>query len=295
MPRARISTRSGDRVGGDGRHEGVEVRADLGEEVEHGLGVGLQDLLPQLRVARRDARDVADALAREGEVLGRGRCQPSGDEHGGEVRQVGDAGDGPVVLPRLHHQRRGPALQHQCLDEAYGVGACVGVRRDGPGTSVEEGRAGGEGAGALAAGHRVRADVAGEVVRSDPAGHLLEGGGLDAADVGDDGIGAAQGVDDGVADRGGRHGHHDQLRSVVRRRHASRPEAVGGAEVLLGGVAQHDLDAEPTAHQGDRRADQARTDDLHRPGQGRQVVVSHGWWSGRGRGAGWPRRGGRRG
>ena len=174
-------------------------------------------------------------------------------------------------------------------------GRACGVRRDRPGTSVEEGRAGGEGSGALAAGHRVRADVAGEVVRSDPAGHLLERSGLDAADVGDDGSGAAQGVDDGVADRGGRHRHHDQLRSVVRRRRASRPEAVGGAEVLRGGVAQHDLDAEPAAHQGDRRADQARPDDLHRPGQGRQVVVSHGWWSGRGRGAGWPRRGGRRG
>ena len=45
------------RIGGDRGHEGVEVGAHLAQEVEHGVGVGLEDLLPQPGVAARVGGD----------------------------------------------------------------------------------------------------------------------------------------------------------------------------------------------------------------------------------------------
>ena len=69
----------------------------------------------------------------------------------------------------------------------------------------------------------------------------------------------------------GRHGHHDQLRPVGRRRGASGAEPGGRADVLGRRVAQHDVEPEAAAHERDRRADEARPDDLDRAGEGRQV------------------------
>ena len=156
---------------GHGPDQGLELPADLAEQPEHGVGVAGDDLFPQHGVAAGDPGHVADALARQREVVGGGVGQSAGHQHREQVRQVGDPRDGPVVLGRGEMDGDRVAETHQRLDHGDGVRQGGLVRRDGPGATVEQGRARRERAGALAAGHGVAADVPRQGVRGRiPAG-----------------------------------------------------------------------------------------------------------------------------
>jgi hypothetical protein len=201
-------------------------------------------------------------------VLGGRVRQPSGDEHGEQVGQVRRTGDGQVVLLRAQPDDAPPGEPGQ---GGHGLGRRrVGgvVRHHGPRTAVEQGRAGGEGAGPLAAGHRVAADVP-----LDPADAVErpQRRRLHAAHVGDHGVGmVGEGARDLGADVVGRDRHHDQQRSLPGEL-AAGAEAGRGPQVLGVAVAQQHLDVAPPQRQAERGAEQAGADDQDRLGQ----MVNH--------------------
>ena len=264
-PRSSSAPQLGALAGADRADQQVELAAHLGEQPEHGRRVAGDDLLPQRRVAGGDPGDVADALARECEVVGRRVGEPAGHQHGEQVRQVRGAGHRPVVLLGREPHRHRAAQPRQRLDQRHRAGRGRRVRRDRPGAAVEQGGGGGQRAGALAARHRVAADVP-----------------LDAGDARDRASGPvlmlptsvttappASAARDHRAEVVGRHRDHDQLRarrSGVRGRPAPRPEAVR----TFSGETSVSSTSRPGAAAGqrDRGAEQPGADDLDRPDQG---------------------------
>ena len=78
-------------------HDRVDVLAQLGQDAGHRLGVGREDVHPQVGVGGGHPGDVAQALTgqRQRRVLPLG--QPGGDQRGRHLRHVRDQGDGGVV------------------------------------------------------------------------------------------------------------------------------------------------------------------------------------------------------
>ena len=109
------------RRGLDGGDEPVERGLDLAELAEDGGRVRVHDLLPQARVAAGDAGDVAQALAGEDEVLVGDVGEVAGHQHGDQVREVRDPGDGGVVVVDVQgHEPRAAGPDE--LDDPRGRG-----------------------------------------------------------------------------------------------------------------------------------------------------------------------------
>ena len=121
-------------------------------------------------------------------------------------------------------------------------------------------------AGALAAGHRVAADVAGELVGVHRPATSAQRGTLDAADVGDDGAGAAQRLGDLLGEVVRGDGDDHQLRAdVVRVEVRRRPRPVAMRRCSWFTSLQRDVDARRArSASADRRAEQAGADDEDR-------------------------------
>ena len=115
----------------------------------------------------------------------------------------------------LDHGR--PADLGEGDDQRHGGRVAPGVRGDGPRPAVEQRRAGRQRAGALAAGHRVRADVPRQGGGVHRAGQLAQRRRLHRADVGHHGL-ASRSAPRRRPRRGGRAGRR-------RRRAAARPPA----------------------------------------------------------------------
>ena len=123
-----------DRVGAR-RHERVEVGAHLGEQVERrprSWPRGSAATAPG-RPPRRGSRRGRPGPTARGARRGR-RREPSGDEHGEQVRQVRGPGDRPVVLLRRRAapaRRRTAATSASTSATASGRRAACGVTAQG--------------------------------------------------------------------------------------------------------------------------------------------------------------------
>ena len=167
------------------------------------------------------------------------------------------------------------------VSTAAGPGA--GVRRDRPRAAVEQRRGRGERAGPFGARHRVRPDVP---LQAGRLGDHAERRALDAAHIGDDGVGEPrQRGPDLLPEQGGGHRDDDEPRTGRgggrrgRRRGDARTQPGGGADVLLVHVGQPHLDVVPAQGQADGGAEQAGTDDQHRAREGlthRRGPTGHG-------------------
>ena len=125
--------------------QGVELLAHLPQQVGDGAGVGAEDLLPQRRVAGGDPGDVADALSRERQVLG--RCARPGGRRPG--RRRGAAGARCArrrcrARPGLEPWRRRHRTPRPARPRSVRLGGRRRVRGDRPRAAVEERRAGRE-------------------------------------------------------------------------------------------------------------------------------------------------------
>ena len=128
---------------------------------QHRLGVGGDDLAVERRVAGRDPGHVAHALAATARGGRAGASIRRAATSGGEqVRHVGGAGHGPVVLVGGERHRHRAAQGRPAPPPAPTADGSEPRAGSSPTAAVEERRGGGEGAGALAARHRVAADVA---------------------------------------------------------------------------------------------------------------------------------------
>ena len=108
---------------GEGAEQGVHVVADRPQQHGERVGVGGEDLLPERGVAGRDPGDVAHALPGQREVLARRVGEPPGGQGGQQVRQVGRAGDGLVVLLGGERDRRGAAGPASAVTSATAPGS----------------------------------------------------------------------------------------------------------------------------------------------------------------------------
>ena len=140
-------------------------------------------------------------------------------------RRPGRAPPGSAVRGSAPHSR---ASSSTAAVAAARRSARAGVTAHGrPSNSVGAGR---QRAGPLAARHRVAADVPLDARRRPSSAR--SGAGLDAADVGDDGVGRRERPGDLGADVVGRHGDHDQLPAGSTGVRTAGAEPAGGAEVL---------------------------------------------------------------
>ncbi len=136
-------------------------------------------------------------------------------------------GDRAVVLARRDPDGRGAARSREQLDGVHRLVRGRGMRGDRPRAAVEQRGAGGERAGALAAGHRVAADVVRERLGTDQPADPLHERPLHAPDVGDQGPGC-QRLRHDLRRWPRRHGHdHDAAPSCpagrARRHRGRRP------------------------------------------------------------------------
>jgi len=146
--------------GGD---RGVEVVAQFAQDARHGRRVGPENLHPQPRVARGDARHIAHALARE--VDGGVARPPQPRRHGArdELRHVADERDGAIVLLDAELDRHGADVENEVFDRSRRAVADAVVARENPRPPHEEVGARRDGPAALAPRHGVRAEVAADV------------------------------------------------------------------------------------------------------------------------------------
>ena len=200
--------------------------------LQHLLAVGHQDVAPGLRVAGRDAREVAKTRAGQRQEVPTRRLVDHRAEvrEGQQVRQVADGGKGGVMILGRHVQHLGadgrPDID--CLLRQGGV--CLRQRRQDDLAFAVEVRAGVLDARRFLAGDGVRGHEAGQVL-AQHAACRIDDVALGAAHVHQQHVGRQQ-----VADRlergfGGRHGHGQQ--HDVRPRHG-----------LQGGLCSHVDDAE---------------------------------------------------
>ena len=265
--------------------------AHLGEEGEHLVGVGGDDLAVEHRVAAGHPGDVADALAGQGQVVGRRVGEAAGDQGGEQVRHVRGPGDGGVVLDRAQPDRYGAAEPGERLDQRRprpGRTSSCGVTAQGrPSNSAA---AGGQRPGALAAGHRVAADVALDAGRA--VEHGRQRAGLHAADVGDHGVRAAR-ARPGSPRPGGPAAPRRRPAAAGRSAAtgAAGAQAGGGADVVRVVVGQAAPRARPGAAPG---RSTCRAGPCRRSRPGREVTHRELSGSGSGRCAARRRRAGRR-
>ena len=227
----------GDRLGEQSRRPGSEFECaddlvELGAQIdEHGadfVGVPGQDLRPQSRVRGGDARDIAQSLPGQRDLLERRVPQLGGDEGGDDLRDVRNLRDRGIVDAWVEVEHRGARVLGHGDDLAEAVGRGVLVRADHPGSGREQVRLGGDRSGLLASGHRMASDIAIELSARDQPPHRLEQAGLDAGDVGDRGIRVVleRRGDDPSGDVG-RGGDDDDVRVRGRRRSVGGTGRVG--------------------------------------------------------------------
>ena len=181
---------------------------------------------------------------------------------------MGDGGDGGIVLRRTHAHRAGAHIDRQVPDDQL----CLRIRvlsDNHPGAPGEEVGVGGTGARTLPARHRVGADVPARL-GTRPGPDFVDDAFLDGGDVSDHGTGVgAQLCDDDVGGHVGRRGYDDDLwlgavLAVKRSRAHVSGQGQGGGR----GVGELDLDTRRPQRQGERGAQQSRTDDEHRAARG---------------------------
>ena len=132
------------------------------------LAIRREDVAPQLGIALGDAREVAEARARDGVRAGRRGLERAGEGEGQHVGDVAHPGDLGVVLRRVavYHMRaeRAPEFRRSARSAA----ASADARHD-AGRALEEIRARVLEAAQVAARHRVRSDVARRRAAAGPA------------------------------------------------------------------------------------------------------------------------------
>ena len=249
----------------------VERGAHPFEQRQHCGRVAGEDLRPQHRVARGDARDVAHALTAESDGVVGQLTQLRGDEARGDLRHVRDGGDGLVVRGRAHRDDVCPAdLRDGC--HVGDAGVVRTVRADDPGAPLEQVGARRDRAAALTTGHRMPRHEAAPLGAAASC-HPLDDGVLHARHVRHGGVRPRRELrGDDVDDHVRRRGDDDEVgRLVLGVGDAAGAHVGGERRRRRRGVGEGDVDASRLQRERQRRAEQAGADDAdalrqcHRP------------------------------
>ena len=168
--------------------EQIDRRGDL-------LAVRDQDLAPQGRLRRGQAGEVTEPAGGQQEDVLLPRLPVRRGPHqgrGGDLRQMADDRDEPVVPLRVHHD--GPGAE-PIRPRADGVGrrrVRFRHRREDPDDPVDDGGRGVFGAGALAAAHRVTRHESGHALDGRRAPDVADHAALHARSVGHDRVGGGR-------------------------------------------------------------------------------------------------------